>query len=285
MATPVPPMEPLPLLTIARLEETRLMQVMREVADETRPFLGGVMARSSPGTWANYAVGFGLSDDDPSTFESALDALQSFYEEEGIEPRLETSPFIHKDLIAALARRQFVVKTFEIVLYRDLRDPHKPIEPAFAPPPGLVIHEVNKTDPGALRTYAIQAMTPFYPDSNGPSEADLQLGVRAASSPRTTSFIATLDGVPVAAGGMETYNEVATLFGVSVVEAHRRKGIQQALIAHRLRRAREGGQTLATIGSLPGSPTERNVRRMGFHVAYVKPHMIRPGPGLKPINT
>ena len=41
----------------------------------------------------------------------------------------------------------------------------------------------------------------------------------------------------------------------------------------------------ATIGSLPGSPTERNVRRMGFHVAYVKPHLIRPGPGLKPINT
>jgi GNAT superfamily N-acetyltransferase len=277
-------MEPLPLLTIARLEESRLTQVMREVADETRPFLGGVMARSSPGTWANYAVGFGLGDDDPSTFEPALDALQSFYEEKGIEPRLETSPFIHKDLIPVLARRQFVVRTFEIVLYRDLRDA-APISPAFAPPSGLVIHEVNKADPVALRAYAIQAMTPFYPDRNGPSEEDLQLGIRAAASPRTTSFIATLDGVPVGAGGMETFNQVATLFGVSVNEAHRRKGIQQALIAHRLRRAREGGQTLATIGSLPGSPTERNVRRMGFHVAYVKPHLIRPGPGLKPINT
>ena len=62
----------------------------------------------------------------------------------------------------------------------------------------------------------------------------------------------------------------------------RRKGVQQALIAARLRVLRDRGVFLATIGSRPGEGTERNVWRMGFQVAYTKVVLVKPEKGLVP---
>ena len=64
--------------------------------------------------------------------------------------------------------------------------------------------------------------------------------------------------------------------------AFRGRGIQQALIAVRLGRARERGCTIACIHSRPGIPTERNAARLGFALAYHKVVLVRPGPGLAP---
>jgi hypothetical protein len=55
------------------------------------------------------------------------------------------------------------------------------------------------------------------------------------------------------------------------------------MIAWRMNAAADRGAKVATIGSKPGIPTERNVRRMGFSVAYTQPVMVRPGAGLVPV--
>ena len=82
---------------------------------------------------------------------------------------------------------------------------------------------------------------------------------------------------------MDVTGACAALFGAAVAPDYRRRGIQQALVAERLRVARERGAKVATIGCRTGqepSGTERNARRMGFQAAYTKPHLVRPGPGL-----
>ena len=76
---------------------------------------------------------------------------------------------------------------------------------------------------------------------------------------------------------------IVALFGLAVVPEYRRRGVQQALIAERLRLARDAGARVATIGSRPGHSTERNVRRMGFQTAYTKVSLVRPGAGLRPV--
>lgn len=267
---------PLALPDIARLEEIRLATVIAEIADESRPFAGGTMARSTPGSWCNYAAGFGL--DGPASRDD-VDAMIRFYEEKGIEPRLETCPFVHKDLLAIFEDLRFVVRQFEFIYFREL-DRATPARTPFAPPPGLRIDAVDKRDQAAVRRFALLAMSGFYPPGTGPSDDDIRLCMKSTKNPRTVPVVASIDATPVGAGGMEVVGDVATLFGVSVLPEYRGRGVQQALLAHRLNLAAERGAKIATIGSLPASPTERNARRMGFQVAYVKAILVRPGEGL-----
>jgi predicted acetyltransferase len=83
---------------------------------------------------------------------------------------------------------------------------------------------------------------------------------------------------------MEMLGDLATLYGVSVVPDMRRRGIQLAMMAWRLREAARRGAVIVTIGSLPGASTESNAMRMGFRVAYTKAVMVRPGAGLTPVE-
>ena len=51
---------PLAPIDVARLEEGRLAQALRETAAEHAPFAGGVVAYGGPGSWQNLAAGAGL---------------------------------------------------------------------------------------------------------------------------------------------------------------------------------------------------------------------------------
>jgi GNAT superfamily N-acetyltransferase len=100
-------------------------------------------------------------------------------------------------------------------------------------------------------------------------ESEGSMGVRAVC-----------DGRCVGVAGLEIAGPLASLFGAAVVPDMRKRGIQLALMAWRLRAAAEAGATVATMESRPGIATERNAMRMGFAVAYAKAVMVRPGAGL-----
>ena len=83
----------------------------------------------------------------------------------------------------------------------------------------------------------------------------------------------------IGGGAMELIDDQCALFGMSTDISHRRRGVQGAVIAARLNYAAANGATLATIGAMPGIATERNVRRLGFQLAYTKVHLVKPGRG------
>jgi GNAT superfamily N-acetyltransferase len=157
------------------------------------------------------------------------------------------------------------------------------IAAGHAAPSGLVIRAIDPGDAPLVREAARVVALGFTPAGQGVREEDLDVWARCAAHPRTTLLGAFVDGRLVGAGSLEISGEIATLFGLSVLEAFRRRGIQQALIAERLRRAAASGAGVATIGARPCVPTERNVRRMGFQVAYTKTILVRPGAGLAPV--
>ncbi|HEV2765518.1 MAG TPA: GNAT family N-acetyltransferase, partial [Pyrinomonadaceae bacterium] len=111
---------------------------------------------------------------------------------------------------------------------------------------------------------------------------DFMEGLAQVSAKRTdaVSFLAELEGRPVAAGSLSICEGVALLAGASTVPEGRRQGAQSALLDGRLRYAAERGCDLAMMCALPGSASQRNAERHGFRIAYtrVKWRLNRPLP-------
>jgi len=57
--------------------------------------------------------------------------------------------------------------------------------------------------------------------------------------------------------------------GTATLPAFRRRGVQQAVVAHALNRAR-GRAALAMATTEPGSISQRNFERFGFQVIYTR---------------
>lgn len=271
----------LDLAHIAALEEARQARGLSEIADQARPIAGGIMARGVPGTWTNSAVALGM--DTPVTAED-IATLIHFFTSVGAEPRVELCPFAHPSLLQHLADGRFVISTFENTFFREIHL-SETVRPLREPPPGLILRFVDPANEREVADYARVAVSGFFPTGHSPTPDDLAISMRAARHPRSHAALAILDNSIVGAGCMEVSGHVAGLFGLSVLPDFRRRGIQQALIAFRLNYAIAQGARIATISSRPGISTERNVRRMGFQLAYTKPILVRPGPGLKPVLT
>ncbi|CAG0954612.1 hypothetical protein PHYC_00392 [Phycisphaerales bacterium] len=273
------PMTTLEFREIARMEEARQARGLAAVADEARPLAGGTMGRGVPGTWFNGAVGLGLNG---AVSRAEIDELVEFYTSKGIEPRVEVCPFADESLIRGLADLGFVVRLFEMTFYRAL-DRQETVRPPQHTPHGIEIAALDAGDDGAVREYATVCVTGFAPPGETIRPEFIDAVAKTARHPRVTGVVARYEGRIVAAGGMEASGESAGLFGLSVLPEFRRRGIQQAMIAWRLNEASRRGSRIACIAGKPGEGTERNVRRMGFMLAYTKVHMVKPGEGLVPV--
>jgi hypothetical protein len=79
-------------------------------------------------------------------------------------------------------------------------------------------------------------------------------------------FIAYRDGRPVAAAAMSVHSTGVVLGGASTMPAARGFGAQSALLMHRLRLVGAMGVPLATATAAPGTPSIRNLARVGFTI-------------------
>jgi GNAT superfamily N-acetyltransferase len=265
------------LIDVARLEEGRLARALPEIADEWRPIGGGVAARAAPGSWLNYGVNVGMHG---PVERGEVEEITRWYEAHGTEPRFEVCPYSHGSLWKALESLRFSVRLFETVLFRTTAEEFKPRHPLG---PGIRLQIIDPRDPAQVDAYTRIIVPQFYEEGQTPGEQDYEIASRAVRHPRTICIGAFADERIVGGGGMDVTGECAALFGAAVAPEYRRRGIQQALVAERLRIARERHARVATIGCRTGqepSGTERNARRMGFQVAYTKAHVTRPGPGL-----
>jgi GNAT superfamily N-acetyltransferase len=98
---------------------------------------------------------------------------------------------------------------------------------------------------------------------------------RDFASAGVVSYIA-LRGGAVAGGGSRRMAEgVAQLAGAATVPAHRRRGAQAALLAARLADAAAAGCDIAVVTTQPGSTSQHNVQRHGFHLLYARAVLVK----------
>lgn len=266
-------------LEIALIEEKRQAEGVGAIARCSERIAGGVMSYNAPGSWANQACGLGLEG---AVCDADLGRLVDFYTSRGVEPRIDVCPFAHETLVRGLAARGFRLHQFENVLAREIDA--RAAAPIVASVGGarVEIRPIDPGDEGALRAYTEIVWRGFIPPG-APLPGDaFETSAAAARLPDHELFLAFAGGTPVGACAMQHGERCAALFGASVPEAYRKRGVQGAMIAHRLERARARGLSLAVIHSKPGIPTERNAARLGFFMAYSKAVLTMPGPGLVP---
>jgi GNAT superfamily N-acetyltransferase len=74
---------------------------------------------------------------------------------------------------------------------------------------------------------------------------------------------------------------MAVLGGASTLPEFRRRGVQTALQHARLTFAAGAGCDLATTITQPGSASQRNAERRGFHVIYTRVKFLKEWPRVK----
>jgi hypothetical protein len=204
---------------------------------------------------------FGLGMFEPLTPQN-LDKIETFFSERGADVFHEVCPLADPSTFALLSERGYKPIEFSNVLYRPITTDLR----LDAPHNGKV--RVRLTGPDEVD---IWAQTAFEGWSEFTEVADFlrDLGQVMARS-KSLSFLAELEGQPIAAGALSINSDVALLAGASTIPSARRQGAQLALLEARLRYGAEQGCTEAMMVTQPGSGSQRNSERHGFRIAYTR---------------
>ncbi|HEX7317258.1 MAG TPA: GNAT family N-acetyltransferase [Pyrinomonadaceae bacterium] len=198
-------------------------------------------------------------------FEAAsdadLDRVEEFYKERGSPVYHEVSPLADPTTFMLLNGRGYEPFEFTSVMFR-------PLNPeAFARrDAGVSVRLVGPDEHELWARTAARGWSEFE------ELADFMLGLTRVSARRKEglSFLAEIDGEPVATGALSICEGVALLAGASTVPEARRRGAQLALLDARLAYAAAHGCDLAMMCAQPGSSSQRNAERQGFRIAYTR---------------
>ncbi len=232
----------------------------------------GVAACVRPGSPLNKMIGVGLEG---AVAEPALAAVEAGFRELGEPVRAEISTLAPPELWEQLAARGYRLAGFENVLVRRVAD--RP------PPPAGVEIEIEVVPEGAAGQFC-SVMTDAFcaPDGTGAAVDQLTRAAIAevtedlAATPGVIRYLARRDGVPAGGANLRLCDGIATLAGSATLAAHRRRGVQAALLARRLRDARDAGAALAVVTTAPGSQSQSNLTKAGFALGYARAVMLLP---------
>lgn len=205
---------------------------------------------------------FGLGLFGPVT-EPDLDRIENFFKRHGAPVFHEVSPLADPETFPLLNRRGYQPCEFTTILFRSIEA-------------GVGFTQLRNENIKVRLT--TKAEVDFWAETSSrgwsefPEVADfmLTLGKVVAQRKDGLTFIAELEGKPIATGAMSIHEDVALLAGASTIPEGRKQGAQLALLDARLRYAAEHGCDIAAMGALPGSASQRNAERQGFRIAYTR---------------
>ncbi len=209
--------------------------------------------------------------------EDQLAAVEAAFAKRGSPVQVELSCLAEPSIGALLTGRGYRLRGFENVLGRSL--------PVETPPPRGDGIEIEVSSPEELTSWLDVVVTGFAnPDAQGlPSHEEfpreLLEGVMAdmASAEGFVRYLARREGEPAGGASMRLFEGVAQLCGAATLPEHRRRGVQSALLAHRLAAATEGGCDVTVVTTQPGSKSQENAQRQGFHLLYTRAILVRDG--------
>lgn len=237
-----------------------------------RPIAGGVASYAGVGSPLTKVAGLGFAG---AVDEGELAEVERTFAERGAPVQAEVSSLADPAVAELLTRRGYVLKGIENVLGLAL-DAERARRP-------LGDVEIAVSGPDELAAWMQVVVDGFLaPDERGvashesfPREIMEQSLSDMASADGFLRFLARRGGEPAGGAAMRLSEGVAQLCGAATLPAHRRRGVQGALLAHRLRLARERGCDVAVVTTQPGSTSCQNVQRQGFELLYVRCALVR----------
>jgi GNAT superfamily N-acetyltransferase len=143
--------------------------------------------------------------------------------------------------------------------------------------------EIAESGPAEFHDWLEAVVTGFaHPDDQGvPSDEEFPREVLErvmgdlAGASGFSRYLARRGGEIAGGASLRMEGGVAQLCGAATLPAHRRKGVQTALLLSRLDLARDAGCDVAVVTTQPGSKSQENVQRQGFQLLYTRAVLIR----------
>jgi GNAT superfamily N-acetyltransferase len=192
---------------------------------------------------------------------SDLERIEQFFEERGAPVFHEVSPLADGSVLKMLTARGYQVIEFTSVMWRPIT-----VDPASVACGRVTVRAADEAEHGLWARVGAEGWS-HLPELT----AFLQeLATVNAVRRNHFAFLAEIEGVAVAAGGLAMVDGVALLAGASTIPSARRQGAQRALLEARLHYAAAHGCDIAMMGAAPGSDSQRNAERQGFRIAYTR---------------
>jgi GNAT superfamily N-acetyltransferase len=234
---------------------------------EAHEVAGGQLVLCGAGMYVNRLIGAGI---ETALTGSDLDTVVERSRAVGVDPAVEVTPLTHRASLALLVERGFV------------RDPAADVSALVRALPGTAIAapadiEARRvTTPGELTTWQETSARGWgHADAASRRAADAFAGAASVVDGDGMVIAYTADGEPVGCASTTIRDGIATVGGMSTVPEQRRRGVQAALLAFRLRHAHRLGCSLAASTAVTGGASERNLVRHGFiHRFVVETHRL-----------
>jgi GNAT superfamily N-acetyltransferase len=234
------------------------------------PIAGGVASFAEDGSPFNKVAGLGFGGV-PGPGE--LEEIERAFAACGAPVQVELAHLADPAIGALLTGRGYRLVSFENVLGLALAD-----RPGRAIPAGVEVRRGGDFRPWLEAV----AEASIHPDTEGvPSHEEfprelIENAERDLVAAGATPYLALRDGI-VAGGASVRLAEggVAQFTGAATLPAHRRGGVQTALLAARLADAAAAGCDIAVVTTQPGSKSQQNVQRRGFDLLYTRAVLVR----------
>jgi GNAT superfamily N-acetyltransferase len=258
--------------------EAELMASASEAADRRRtdtagfviPIAGGVATFAEEDSPFNKVAGLGFGGV-PSA--AALDEIEGAFAACGAPVQIELAHLADPAIGALLTERDYRLVSFENVLGLALAG-----EPERVTPPGVEVRLSGDDELEAWLDVVLDGVA--HPDTQGvPSQEEFPREVveraeRDFVAAGVLRYVALRDGVIAGGASFRIAEGVAQLTGAATAPAHRRRGVQSALLSARLADAAAAGCDIAVVTTQPASRSQQNVQRRGFDLLYTRAVLV-----------
>ena len=235
------------------------------------PVAGGVASFAEPDSPYNKVAGLGFAGVPDAR---ALDGIERAFAAVGAPVQVELANLADPDMGPLLGDRGYRLESFENVLGLALGGGRERVVP-----PDIEVRRARDDEVEAWLEVVVDGAS--HPDSQGvpwheefPRET-LMAAERDSVAAGLSLYLAFHDGVLAGGAGLAVSDGVAQLAGAATVPAHRRRGIQSALLSARLADAAAAGCDLAVVTVQPGSRSQQNVQRQGLDLLYTRAVLVK----------
>ena len=265
----------------ARIERTEA-QLMAEVTEAARrrnangagfviPVAGGVATFAEEGSPYNKIAGLGFGGLPDA---AALEEIERAFAGRAAAAQAEVASLADPALVDLLTERGYRLAGFENVLGRDLITGSQPVQ--------VPEIEVRRSGADELDVW-LELVTDaaVHPDAEGIPMEEFPRDVLARAERDSAGidgmrrYAALRQGRLAGGASLRIAEGIAQMAGAATAPAHRRHGVQTALLAARLADAAAEGCAVAVVTTQPGSRSQRNVQRRGFDLLYTRAVLLK----------